>query len=93
MEHIINPLWGHVLFGKDVGTKVTGVHRVIGEGILQKEAASEELVGVMCGLGVVVPCHYHRVLTTGLVHKLVDLVDLAVPLSGVQLDVYNVYGV
>ena len=93
MEHVINPLWGHVLFGEDVGAKVTGVHRVIGEGVLQKEAASEELVGMVCGLGVVVPCHYHRVLTTCLVHKLVDLVDLTVPLSGVELDVYKVCGV
>lgn len=90
MKHIVYSLWGQVLFGEDVGAKVTRVDRVVQERILQLQAGGEELVGMVGGLGVVVTRHYHWVLSSGMVNKLVDLVDLAVSLSRVELHVKQV---
>ncbi len=79
-----------MLLSEDIAAEVTGVCRVLDEDVLQVQTRSDESVGSMCRLGVVIPRHDHRVLSPSLLHELEDFKHLAVSVTRIKLLQYYI---
>lgn len=86
VQNEVNSFWSHTLsVGEYVTNKITCVHRVLREHVMELEAGGEEGVGQMTRLCVKVTNKDNRVSPPRLLHKLKDFKQLAVTATRISL--------